>query len=114
MSTIAKRFFGPALVTNALATMMTVPSNERYIVRHIHVQNPSASAVTLTISVNADSAATRYLDAFSIPAAAAGVTESVKDFFVYIPLEAAEYMRVIAGTTNILTITVSGERIVLA
>lgn len=107
------RMFGPALVTNSLATMFTVPAAEIYVVRHIHVQNNSGSAATLTVSIGADAAGTRVFDAYSIPAAAAGVVGSAIDFWVYYPLVAAEIMRVVAGTTNVLTITVSGDEIQL-
>jgi len=104
------QFHGPALLTDAPVTKFTVPAGERYVVRHIHVQNPSGAAVTFTASKGADAAATRMFDAFSIPAAAAGETESVKDFWVYWVFEAAELLQALAGVTNVLTITISGER----
>ncbi|HJQ60140.1 MAG TPA: hypothetical protein VJ890_24760 [Vineibacter sp.] len=107
------RLHGPAQVSNAAATKFTVPAGQKYIVRHIHVQNPSGAAVTLTVSIGADAAATRILDAYSIPAAAAGVTDSVRDIFCYYVLEAAEILQAFAGTNNILTLTINGDVVTL-
>lgn len=106
-----KRLAGPAQVSNAAATKYTVPATTRTIIRHIHVQNPSGSAVTFTASIGADAAGTRILDAFSIPAAAAGERESVKDFWCYYVMEAAEIFQALAGTNNILTLTINGTEI---
>lgn len=113
MARIATRFYGPAQVSNAAATKYTVSASEKIVLRHIHVQNPSGAAVTFTMSIGADAAGTRILDAFSIPAAAAGVTASVVDFFCYYVLDAGEIIQAFAGTNNILTLTLSGDRIVL-
>jgi hypothetical protein len=113
MARIPTRLAGPAQVTNVAATKFTVAASEKVILRHIHVQNPSGAAVTLTMSIGADAAATRILDAFSIPAAAAGVTGNVVDFFCYYVLDAAEVLQAFASTTLILTLTLDGDRIVL-
>jgi len=114
MPGIAKRLHGPAQVSNAAATKYTVPANTRTILRQIHVQNPSGSAVTFTLSIGADAAAVRLYDAFSIPAAAAGERESVKDFYCYHVLEAAEVIQAFAGTNLILTLTLNGDVIQLS
>lgn len=107
MPRTAKRLHGPAQVTNAAATKYTVPAVTKTIVRHIHVQNPSGSAVTFTLSIGADAAATRVFDAFSI---AAG---QVLDHFCYYVIEAAELIQALAGTTNILTLTIDGDEYTL-
>jgi hypothetical protein len=104
---IATRFHGPALVTNAAVTKYTVASNQKIIVRHIHVQNPSASAVTFTMSIGADTAAVRIFDAYSIGAG------QLFDHFCYYVVEEAEIIQALAGTTNILTLTIDGEISVL-
>jgi hypothetical protein len=103
MARLAKRFSGPALVSNAAATKYTVPTNVRAIVRHIHVSNPTVSAVTFTLSIGTDAAGTRLFDAFSI---AAG---SVFDHFCYYPMAAAEIIQAFAGTNNVITLTISGD-----
>lgn len=107
------RLAGPAQVASGPATIYTVPASTKTIVRHIHVQNPSASPVTLTLSIGTDAAATRILDAFSVPAAAAGVTTNVLDIWCYYVLEAATTIQAAAGTNNILTITINGDVLTL-
>jgi catechol-2,3-dioxygenase len=107
MARIATRLAGPALVTNAAATKFTVAALEKVIVRHIHIQNPSGAAVTFTASIGADAAGTRLFDAYSIAAGA------VFDHFCYYIVDAAEIFQALAGTNNILTLTIDGDRIVL-
>jgi hypothetical protein len=113
MARTPTRFSGPALVSNAAATKYTVPAVSKAIIRHIHVENPSASPVTFTLSIGADAAGTRIFDAFSIPAAAAGVTASVLDHFCYYVADIAEIIQAFAGTNNILTLTIDGDLITL-
>lgn len=113
MARIPKRLAGPAVIATGPATIYTVPALTKTIIRHIHVQNPSASPVTLTLSIGVDAAGTRIFAAFSVPAAAAGVTASIIDHFCYYVLDAAEVLQAAAGTNNILTITVDGDEIVL-
>jgi hypothetical protein len=107
MPRIAKRLAGPAQVSNAAATKYTVPALTKTIIRHIHIQNPSASAVTFTASIGADAAGTRIFDAYSIGA------NSVLDHFCYYVLEAAEIFQALAGTNNILVLTIDGDESVL-
>ena len=107
MARIPKRLYGPAQLTNAAATKYTVPALTKTIIRHIHVENPSAAAVTLTISIGADAAATRLFDAYSI---AAG---TVLDHFCYYIMDVAEILQALAGTTLVLVITIDGDEIVL-
>jgi hypothetical protein len=113
MARTPKRLVGPAQVATGPTTVYTVPALTKTILRHIKVNNPSASPVTLTISIGADAAATRFYDAYSIPAKAAGVTDSNRDIFVYIVMDAAEILTLSAGTNNILTVVISGDEITL-
>lgn len=107
MARIPTRLAGPAQVSNAAATKYTVPALTKTIVRHVHIQNPSGSAVTFTMSIGADAAAVRLFDAYSI---AAG---TILDHFCYYVLAAAEIIQALAGTNNILTLTIDGDEIVL-
>ncbi len=113
MARTPKRLAGPAQVTNAAATKYTVPALTKTIIRQLHVQNPSGSAVLFTVSIGADAAGTRLYDAYSIPAAAAGVTGSVIDIFGYWVMDAAEILQAFAGTNNILTLTIFGDELTL-
>lgn len=108
-----KRLAGPALIATGPTTIYTVPAATLTVVRHIHVSNPTGSAVTYTISIGADAAGTRLYQTYSIPAAAAGVTDSVRDHWLYTPMAATEILTVSAGTNNVLTITVGGDEITL-
>jgi len=105
---IAKRMAGPAQVSNAAATKYTVAAGRRGILRHVHIQNPSASVVTFTMSIGADAAATRLFDAYSIGA------NAILDHFCYYVLEAAEIIQALAGTNNILVLTIDGDEDVLS
>ena len=107
MARIATRFAGPLLLTNGTATQFTVAASTKAVIRHIHVQNPSGSAATLTLSIGADAAGTRLFDAYSI---GAGTT---LDHFCYYVLAAAEIMAAHSGTNNIMTITIDGDSLVL-
>lgn len=113
MARTAKRLAGPAAVSNAAATKYTVPALTKTIIRQLHVQNPSASPVTFTVSIGADAAGTRLYDAYSVPAAAAGVSASVLDIFGYWVVDAAEIVQAFAGTNNILTLTIFGDELTL-
>lgn len=104
-----KRLFGPAQIATGPATVYTVPALTKTIIRMLHVQNPSGAAVTLSVSLGADAAGTRLYDTYSIPAKAAGVTDSVRVIFLYLVMEAAEILQLSAGTNNILTIVGTGD-----
>jgi RecJ-like exonuclease len=107
MPRIAKRLHGPAQISGAAATKYTVPALTKTIIRHIHVQNPSGSAVTLTMSIGADAAAVRLFDAYSIGA------NQVFDHFCYYIMDVAEILQAFAGTANILVLTIDGDESVL-
>ena len=113
MARLPKRMVGPVAVSNVSATLYTAPSyiptTLTSVVRHIHIQNPSASPVTFTLSIGADAAGTRIFDAFSIPAAGAGITGSVVDYFCHYVLTSGQTLVGVAGTNNILTVTINGE-----
>jgi hypothetical protein len=113
MSRVAKRLYGPALIATGPTTVYTVPALTKTILRHLHLSNPSGSIVTFTLSIGADAAGTRLWSAYSIPAAAAGVVDSVRDLFIYEIMDAAEILTLSAGTNNILVITINGEEIIL-
>lgn len=102
-----KRLSGPAQVSNAAATKYTVPTATKTILRHIHVQNPSGGAVTFTMSIGADSAATRIFDGLSIAAGA------ILDLWVYFVLETTEIIQAFSGSNNILTLTLDGDEYTL-
>lgn len=103
MATTPKRMAGPAQVSNAAATKYTVPASTLAVVRSLHISNPSAGAVTFTLSIGADAASTRLYDAFSIAA------NTSLEIFVFWVLTATEIIQALSGTNNILTLTIDGE-----
>lgn len=107
MPRISKRLHGPAQVSNSAATKYTTPANTKTIVRHVHIQNPSASAVTFTMSIGTDAAGVRLFDAYTIGAG------QVLDHFCYYVLEETEVIQAFAGTNNILVLTIHGDESVL-
>lgn len=107
MARIAKRLHGPALVTNAAATKYTTPAVTKTVIRHIHVSNPSAASVDFTMSIGADAAATRIFDGYPIAA------DTVLDHYGIYVAEAAEIIQALASVTNVLTLTIDGDEIVL-
>lgn len=113
MARIPKRLYGPALIATGPTTVYTVPALTKTIIRQLHISNPSASPVNFSLSIGADAAGTRLFSSFSIPAAAAGVPNSVQDFFWYMIMDAGEILQIAAGTNNILVIVIDGDEIVL-
>lgn len=109
MARTPKELYGPAQVATGPATVYTVPAGTKAILRHIYVQNPSASPVTFTMSIGTDAANKRLFDAISIPAQAVGSMANIIDKWCYHVLEAATIIQLAAGTNNILVITLSGD-----
>lgn len=105
MSTKNLRLAGPALLTNAAATKYTAPAGTVTIVQHIHVENPTGSTVTFTMSIGADAAGTRIYDAFPIAAT------SVLDVFAKYVLQPGEILQALAGTNNVMTLTLDGQEL---
>ncbi len=105
----ALRLAGPALLTNAAATKYTVPASTKTILRWIHVENPSAAAVSFTLSIGVDAAGTRLFDAIFIPAVT-DISKGIFDYFCNLPLEAAEIVQAWApSATNVMTLTLEGD-----
>jgi hypothetical protein len=105
VSDTATRIAGPILMTTGAQTYYTVPANTTTIIRSIHIANTSGTAATATLSIGADAAGTRLLPAKSIAA------NEVYHLPCFIVLTAAETLRGLAGTTNVLTLTVSGVEV---
>ena len=68
MAKTIKNLFGPAALTTSAATKYTASANGPTDIRHIHFSNTSAGSVTVTLSIGADAAGTRILDAYPMAA----------------------------------------------
>jgi hypothetical protein len=97
------RMHGPTQVSTAAATKYTAPAGAIATLQHIHVQNPSASGVTFTLSIGADVASSRIYDAYTI-----GAGQTLDVFCKYV-LNAGEVIQAFAGTTNVLVMTLDGQ-----
>lgn len=106
MAKTAKRLYGPTALSTSAATKYTVPALTKTIIRHIHVSNTSAGAVTFTLSIGADATGTRLFDAYSIAAGA------VLDWFGYMVIDAAETIQALASNT-VPILTIFGDELTL-
>jgi hypothetical protein len=107
MATAKARLYGPALVATGPTTLWTAPATELDVIQTIWVSNPTASAVSLTVSITADAAGTRIIGtntAANIPA------NSVTPFYGPWIVNPGEIVTASAGTTNVLVITFNGEK----
>ena len=96
------RLAGPAALSNSAATKYTAPAGGA-VVRQIHVNNPSGSAVDFTLSIGTDATGTRIFDGLSIAA------DSTYDHYCYWPLTNGEIIQAFGGTNNAMTLTISGD-----
>lgn len=107
MTGTPRRVHGPAQVSNAAATKYTVPTGVKAWTRGIHISNPSAGVVTITMSIGADAAATRIFDDFPIPA---GTTY---DYYQRHTLEATQIIQALSDTNNILVLTIDVDEAIV-
>jgi hypothetical protein len=103
-----KRLVGPTRPSGAAATLYTVPTNRRTVIRHIHAYNPGGGSVNLTVSIGTDAAATRILDAFP-------VAEDVPfdDYKSRYALAEGETIQAFASTADRVVLTIHGEELTL-
>lgn len=98
--------FVQSLITNAQVTIYTVPAASQDVIKGIDIANSSASAVTCSVNLvpTAGAAAAGNL-LFGTVTIAANSTLHWTGTQV---LNTGDFISVIAGTTNVLAITVSG------
>lgn len=95
------RLYGPAQLPNTTGTRYTAPAAGA-VVRMVHVSNPTAGSVDLTLSVGADAAGTRLFDGYPIPA------DSIRTFWVDVQLDNAEIIAAHASAATSLVLTLGG------
>lgn len=106
MAKTAKRLYGPAALTVSAATKYTVPALTKTLIRHVHVSNTSAAALTFTMSIGTDAAGTRVFDGYSIAAGA------VLDWYPYQIMDAAEILQAL-GSGTALVLEINGDELTL-
>jgi hypothetical protein len=113
MSGAIKKLAGPAFIAAVATDIYTPPAATIYtIIRHIHIANVTAGAVTASLFVGAtggSAAGTEILDAYSIAA------HDVLDMFFSpgLKLLSTEFLSGLDGSGSSLTITVMGEQVVV-
>lgn len=102
------RMHGPGQVSNVAATKYIVGAGDIVTLQHIHVQNPSSAGVTFTMSIGVDSVGTRIYDGYTIGAG------QVLDVFCKYVLGTSEIIQAFASVTNVLILTLDGQKAVAA
>ena len=103
MTVTRKRLVGPTLLSNAAATIYTVPASTLTTLQHLHFSNNTGSDATLSLSIGADAAGTELFKSFNIPA------NTVYDYYPQRGyLNAAEVVQAFSGTSNAINVTIWG------
>lgn len=107
MADTAKRLAGPTQPGTSNGTLYTVPASTTTIVRSIIACNTTASTAKISLAVNgsAVTAANCIWEEMEIPA------NGVADWSGFLVLAAAETLQALQGTTNAITITISGVEV---
>lgn len=100
------RIFGPALVATGPTTVFTAAATERVRNIYVWVSNPTATAVSLTMSIGADAAGTRVIGTNTVPNIPANSTQTFGPFTVH----PSEIVTLSAGTNNVLNASAVGDR----
>lgn len=106
MAKTATQLKAPGQLANVAATVFTTPTGLT-IIRYIHVINQTASSVSFTMSLGADSATTRIFDAYPISAF------TTLDFFTYHVVASGVTVQAFASSASALNLTVDGDVITL-
>lgn len=105
MADTPKRLHGPAHLTDTAATIYTVPAATTAILRHVRIVNGDTVDRTVTMSIGADAAATRLLDAMTIPA------KGVLVWTGFEVLNATETIQAFGSVADQLVATISGVEV---
>jgi len=111
MAGTLKRIAGPAFLAAAATDIYTPPASTIYIViRHIHIANVTAGAVTFTLYIGAtggSAAGTELFKGYSVPA------NSTFDYYCTKKLVSTDFLSGLASAGSSLTIIVEGEQVVV-
>lgn len=102
MVDVAKRLFGPGLLTGSAVTKYTTPAGTTTVVKSILVCNTTGSAATLTMSIGTDAAGTEIFTAKSF---AANDTVVIPCWIV---LNAGDTIQALSGTASALNVSAFG------
>jgi hypothetical protein len=97
------RIYGPAQPGTSNGTLYTVPAAKIAKVTNIHLANVTATAATVTLSINGSADANMLMKAQSVAA------NSVVNFPYNYALAAADTVQGLQGTSAAITVTISAE-----
>lgn len=108
MADTMARFY-KGLIDSTVENIFQVTTAHTYVIRHIHISNPGASAYTVTMGVGTsatagtnDTAANAFLNGFSIPAG------STYDWSGNLVMTSEEYFYAKSSSDDTLTLIISG------
>lgn len=111
MAGTIKRISGPAFLAASATDIYTPPASTIYtIIRHIHIDNVTAGAVTFTLYVGAtggSAAGTELFKGYSVAA------NSSFDYYCALKMISTDFLSGLASAGTSLTITVEGEQVVV-
>lgn len=106
-----KRIAGPAYLSNAAADIYTPPASTIYtVIRHIHITNVTAGAITFTLYVGAtggSAGGTEQFKAYSVAA------NNSYDYYCSLKMVSTDFLSGLASAATSLVITVEGEQVVV-
>lgn len=111
MAGTLKRIAGPAFIASAAANVYTPPAATIYtVIRHIHVANVTAGAVSFSAYVGAtggSAGGTELFKGHSVPA------NSEFDYWCNLKMISTDFLSALDGNGAALVITVEGEQVVV-
>lgn len=105
-----KRIAGPAYMASSAADIYTPPASTIYtVIRHIHIANVTAGAVTFTLYVGGTAGSVGGTELFKAVSVAAN---SSFDYYCTQKMISTDFLSGLASAGTSLTITVEGEQVV--
>jgi len=111
MAGTIKRIAGPAYLASSAADVYTPPASTILtIIRHIHVANVTAGAVTFTLYVGGTAGSTGGTELMKGHSIAANAEF---DYYCILRMASTDFLSGLASAGTSLVITVEGEQVVL-
>ena len=108
MANTLKKIAGPAYLAAAATDIYTPPAATIFtVIRHIHVANKTAGAVTFTLYVGATGGSAAGTELFGAKSVAAN---DAYDYYGLLRLASTDFLTGLASAATSLTITVEGEQ----
>ncbi len=107
MAGTIKKISGPAYLANAATDIYTPPNAAvDVVIRHIHIANVTAGAITFTLYVGATGGSSGGTQLFAAKSVSANDTY---DYYCMLRLSSTQFLSGLASAATSLTITIEGE-----